>query len=650
MPNVLAPAGMDLGEVLHVLRKRRSWIAIAAVAGVIASALWTFTREPLYQAVTQIEVVGRPAASLVRENGLVDLEESSEFETHRYLLTTPRILEATASSLDLAARLGRPAGAGWLKQHVTVERVPDTRIFRITATAPSPELAKDVANTLRDVYEKDDVERRLAGAKRQLAWLNEQMVNVKKQVETSELALLQYVETANLDLVEIPESEEKEDDLKPTGSKILASLEDDLSKRGLELDRMRLDRTEQHPEVVRAKQEVKLLQNRIADEKKRVAKENEKRIRYGMLRRDAELNRQLYHLLMKEVKETNLVGDDGEGRLVVLEKASAPSRGRPVYPKRAANVALGLAAGLLFGIGLAFLQESLDRTLKSREEIERVLGLPVLGTIHRVGSGKRAAGDRFLVKADGSWSPELEDFRTLRTNLRFARPEGENRTVLVTSTAPQEGKTTIATNLAVVCAQAGERVLLVDADLRRPAVHLALGIENGVGLTNLLVEREGAPEGEALKTTPYPMLTVITAGAYAPNPPDILESARMRELLGSWKRRFDRVIVDSPPQSSVVDPAILTPLADGVLLVVSSGRVEGERARLAKRQLQSAGAKFYGILVNQLSKDSDRYGYSYGYGYGYGGYGYGRRQEEAASDKGGEKDEATPLPPKSADA
>lgn len=636
---------MDLGEVLHVLRKRRSWIALAAVAGAVASALWTFTREPLYQAVTQIEVVGQPAASLVREHGILE-KEASEFETHRYLLTTPRILNATAASLDLPARLGgRPAGASWLKAHITVERVPDTRIFRITATAPSPDLARDVANTLRDVYEKDDVERRLAGAKRQLDWLNEQMVNVKKQVEASELALIQYVETSSLDLIEIPDSEEKESDLKPKGSKILASLEDDLSKRSLELERLRLDRTDAHPEVVRGKQEVKLLEGRIIEERKRTAKENEKRIRYGMLRRDAELNRQLYHLLMKEVKETNLVGDDGEGRLVVLERAVSAASNRPVYPKPMANLALGLAAGLLFGIGLAFLQESLDRTLKSREEIERVLGLPVLGTIHRVAAGKRAAGDRFIVRTDGTWSPELEDFRTLRTNLRFARPEGENRTVLVTSTAPQEGKTTIATNLAVVCAQAGERVLLVDADLRRPAVHLALGLENGIGLTNLLVEREGAPEGEALKSTAWPNLTVVTAGAFAPNPPDILESARMRELIATWKKRYDRVVIDSPPQSSVVDPAILTPLTDGVLLVVSSGRVEGERARLAKRQLQSAGAKFYGILVNQLSRDADRYGYGYGYGYGRYGYGYGNRPEG---------EEAAPLPDekpgKSADA
>lgn len=627
---------MDLREVVHVLRKRWTWIAAAAVAGLSASALWTYTRTPLFEAVTQIEVIGSPTVGGDLPFPYAD-DERTGFETHRYLLTSRRVLEAASASIDLPGRLDG-AGPDWLARRVTVERVPDTRIFRIAATAPDPGLARDIANALRDVYEQDDIGRRLAGAKKQLAWLEQQMGDVKGQVEQSELALIQYIETANLDLVDMPrggDSEGNGSDLTPTGSGILASLEADLARKELALAQERLDRTDAHPGVVRAKQEMEILRTRIAAEKKRVAEENKKRIRYGMLRRDAELNRQLFHLLMKEVKETNLVGDEAQGRIEVLETAVAnPS---PVYPKPATNLPLGLAAGLLFGVGLVFLQESLDRTLKSREEVERALGLPVLGVVHRVGArrGGRSRGapeERFLVRSDGGWSPELEDFRTLRTNLRFARPEGENRIVLVTSTAPQEGKTTIATNLAIVSAHAGEKVLLVDADLRRPAVHQALAIKNGVGLTNLLVERQGAPEGEALIPTAWPNLTVITAGAFAPNPPDLLESARCAELIAAWKKRYDRVIIDSPPQSSVIDPSILAPVVDGVLLVVSAGRIEAERARLSRRMLANAGARFYGAVVNHLSRSDDRYGYGYGYPYSYG------RREEA------DEEPVTPLP------
>lgn len=612
-----------------MLRKRRSWIATSGIVGLSIAALWTFTRKSLWEAVTQIEVTGAPQEKIARDWMLGNLDEKSELATHKYHLTSERILDRAAASVELSTRLGRPAGGRWIASHLTVERIPDTRIFRIAALAPDAALAKDLANAVAAVYERDDVDRRSADAKKKLAWLEEQMADMKKQVEESELSLIQYMETANLDLVEVtPGPDEKAGgaELAPAGSAVLRDLEAELSRKALQLDRERLDKTEANPDVKRLKAEMAILANRIAAERRRVTEENKKRIRYGMLRRDAELNRQLFHVLMKELKEVNLVGDDDGSRIQVLRTAEASPF--PVYPTPARHLGLGLAAGLLVGVGLAFLQESLDRTLKTREEIERALGLPVLGVLHRVGSARRGAaaspflskssgGERFVLRLDGAkWTPEVEDFRALRTNLRFARPDGENRTVLVTSTAPEEGKTTIATNLAVVMAQAGERVLLVDADLRRPAVHAALELANGRGLTNLLVE--GAEQdAEAIRPTSSANLFVLTAGDFAPNPPDLLESARMRELFAAWRGRFDRVIVDSPPQTSVVDPSILAPLADGVLLVVASGRVDAERARLARRQLAASGARFFGCVVNHVQRGGDGYGYGYGYGDGY---------------------------------
>ena len=326
--------------------------------------------------------------------------------------------------------------------------MPDTRIFRITARAPEAALAADIANAVAAVYEKDDIGRRTADAKKKLTWLDEQMKDVKKQVEESELALIQYMETANMDLVEVAPGSDaaggSSADLAPSGSPVLRDLEGELGKKSMQLDRERMDKTDANPDVKRLREEMSILDKRIAAERKRVTEENKKRIRYGMLRRDAELNRQLFHVLMKELKEVNLVGDDDGSRIEMLRSAVASSR--TVYPRPLQHLALGLAAGLLFGIGLAFLQETLDRTLKSREEIERVLGMPVLGVVHRVGAKgskafipKTGPDERFVLRleAGSPWAPELEDFRTLRTNLRFARTDGENRTLLVTSTAPE---------------------------------------------------------------------------------------------------------------------------------------------------------------------------------------------------------------------
>ena len=640
-----ALGGMDLKQVVGLLRKRASWIASSAVVGVVVSLLVTFSQDPLYKATAQLDVTGAPAQS-----SLVDLgggtraaPDNNAYETHRYMLTTNRVLDAAAAAIDLPKRLNQPgAGAGWLKRHVTVDLVPNTHILRITALAPEPQLAADIANGLATTYEKDDIDRHSETAKKDFASLSEKMVEEKDQVEKAEAALIDYVQTANLDLVDMSGAsgaDKNDTDLEPSGSKILGDLETQRALKKRDLEEERLDRTDEHPAVIRLKQEIAILDRQIADERARVNDENKKRIRYGILRRDAELDRELYQVLLKDLKQRDLVGDDESGRISVIESAVAPGKGSPVSPQPWVNLGLGIGAGLLFGIGLTFLQESLDRTLKSREEIERVLGLPVLGVVHRVASAKRQAAlpggknpapERFVLRSDGGWSPELEDFRTLRTNLRFARPEGENKTVLITSTAPQEGKTTIATNLAIVAAQAGERVLLVDADLRRPAIHLALQMENGPGLTNLLVERDDAAvASQAVRETPWPNVTVITAGAFAPNPPEILESERTKALIAQWKAKYDRIIIDSPPQSSVVDPALLAPLVDGVVLVIGSGRVDAERARLARRQLGTSGAKFYGAVLNQLTRGRDAYGYGYGYGgygaygYGYGSYGYG---------------------------
>ena len=169
----------------------------------MSAALWTFTRTPLYEATTQIEVTGIPQDSIATEAIFGPRDEKSEFATHKFHLTSERILDAAAISIALPDRLGSPANGRWIAKRLSVERVPDTKIFRITARAPEAALAADIANAVAAVYEKDDIGRRTADAKKKLAWLDEQMTDVKKDVENSELALIQYMETANMDLVEV---------------------------------------------------------------------------------------------------------------------------------------------------------------------------------------------------------------------------------------------------------------------------------------------------------------------------------------------------------------------------------------------------------------------------------------------------------------
>lgn len=593
-------------DALRIMRKHWTWILACAAAACAATAAWTWTRPPVYEAAALIEVEPRA-------NPLVD-DRAGAFETHRYLLKGRPMLEKAAETLDLAGTHGVTNGYAFLESRVFVDHIPETEILRIRARASEPELARDIANTLARAYVREDADRRVQASKRLLSWLQEQMVDIKAQVEDSEMALIQYVETAQLDLVDVSgEGSNGSDEL--AGSPVLRDYHLALGKDELALEHALLDYTEAHPDVIRLKNEIRILKEKIAEERKRIATENKKRIRYEMLRRDAQLNREMFAVFMREMKRVNLMGDDPVERIQVHEEAVAPPADHPIAPRKGQNMLLGTLAGLLLGIGFAFLHESLDRTLKRPDEIEEATGLPILATVHRKVLPK--GQERFLVEPTGTWGRELEDFRALRTSLRYARAESENHVLEITSALPQEGKTTVVTNLAMVMGQAGERVLIVDADLRRPAVHAALAIDNDRGLTNLLAEGVEDPLSVVRKTE-FPNVFVVTAGAHAPNPPELLESDAMKMALEIWRNEFDRIIIDTPPVGGVVDPRILAPLVDGVALLVSTGRADAETVRAARAELDQVGARFFGVVVNQLAKGGDGYGYGYGYGYYYG--------------------------------
>ncbi len=653
-------------EALLVLRKRWRRVVASGFAGVAVAAIYTFSRPPTYEASTLVEIQAPFSHLDSRSPFQQRTKDETNVGAHIELIQTDRVLNAAAVALDLPSRvealrmvrppapvaadattLGLAGGPGaavagssfgpaaadspasvagspsartaaspltrWLREQIRVEGVHGASMIRITARASTPELARDIANTLSEVYARSDLQMRVESQIRQLSWLNEQLAGIKSQVENGDLALLQYIETANIGLLSGGSGDASEA-LNPTATNTLTSLEADLSQKELALALARLDLTAKHPRMERLEEEVKILRAQIGHERRRVTEENKKRIRYGMLLRDAELNRELFNLLLKELKEKNLFADDRRSRIEVLEVATLPDARRPISPKPPRDLALGFAAGLLLAIGLTLVQETLDQTVRSEEEVEKLLNLPVLGVVRKISREAQAqvsakeSADRGAIGAR-----TVEAFRSLRTNLIYSRPEDQSRVILVTSTTPQEGKTTVSTNLAMVMAEAGEKVLLIDADLRRPAVHERLNLRRVPGVTNLLIEKVGTASDYTVSVPAHPNLHVLTAGAFAPNPTSLFESARMKELLAHWRTQYDRILIDSPPQLPVADATILGPMVDGVLMVISAGAVEGQRARLSCRQLEAAGAKFFGVVLNQ--KLSSRMHYEYGYYY-----------------------------------
>ncbi len=320
-------------------------------------------------------------------------------------------------------------------------------------------------------------------------------------------------------------------------------------------------------------------------------------------------------VLKEEVAQLQVNGATSTSGVEFVTPAQAPAS--PSSPKPAQDALLGLAAGLMLGLGAAFLRDSLDDTLTSKEAAERAGGAPAIAMVPMVSSWRKRNRAEIASSAAPT-SPAAEAYRSLRTSLQFTRQGHELRTLLVTSPAAAEGKTSTLANLGAVFAQGGERVALVSCDLRRPRLGAFFDIEEQSGLTTVLLGQQTLEQ--ALQQVPgYDCLWVLGAGAVPPNPAELLDGPRAREIFTALRENFDLVLVDSPPVLPVTDALVLSKYADGTLLVVAAGQTRrGELQRAAERFAQ-AKSPVLGIVLNEVTKQSG-YGSGYGYGYGYGPY------------------------------
>ena len=298
------------------------------------------------------------------------------------------------------------------------------------------------------------------------------------------------------------------------------------------------------------------------------------------------------------------------GTVSIVETAERPNS--PVSPNLRLNILLAVVVGFILAGGLALMLEYLDDTVKSPDDVKAVAGLPILGEVGRWRSRK---GEIHLIKR-GERAAEREAYSMLRTNVRFSTLGKSVQVVLVTSTNANEGKSTTAANLAVAVAETGKKVALVDADLRRPSLHRAFGLENRTGLTSALL-KEASLDGDVLRPAPFYTLSLMTSGPLPPNPAELLEWEGFDALLERLKREVDLVILDSPPVLAVADARILAAKADATILVIDSGRTRAAAVRKALQALVAANADILGVVLNKVRKSSRSYEYYYDYSAAY---------------------------------
>jgi capsular exopolysaccharide synthesis family protein len=440
---------------------------------------------------------------------------------------------------------------------------------------------------------------------------------------------------------------------------IETKLNEELKELETELQNALIQCSEGHPTVKALKSRIETVQNKLARQTEEFAKNyielleieyeaakqkeaelsasyeqykqesqslNIKATEYAIIETKLEQSKRFCEILDDRIKELNVSEEAGALNISILETA------RPAEfatsPKKAPTLAASLILGLLFGLALAITRERLDWRLRSAEEISMVLATPVLGIVPSMSDkGKKDNGNKGQKVHLEPKSSIAEAYRSIRTSVFFGVPKGQARTILITSPAPNDGKTTMVSNLAIAMAQAGQKTLIVDADFRKPMQHNIFGFANEVekGLSSILSGQISLDD--AIRSCPTDGLFLLTSGPEIPNPSELLNSEAFSNLLKELTHRYDRVIIDSPPVTSVADSQILAAICDITILVIRAEKSTRKLAQQAKEALAGIGARVLGAVVNDVSPKHSRYGYYSHYSYyGY-GYGYGRKKE-----------------------
>jgi len=372
-----------------------------------------------------------------------------------------------------------------------------------------------------------------------------------------------------------------------------------------------------------------------AEYEKEVSKLPQQELALARLQRSQQVNSDLYAILVKAKNKAEIESASEIGTIEVVDPASNPTK--PVKPKKKLNALLGLISGLIFGAGLAFFLDYGDKTIKTEDEAKKLLNLPVLGVIPRPRApGRYGYGYAYrssqkekrkeirasilqenkspieLITRDLPRSPISDAYRALVTNLQFAELDRKLKTLVVTSSIPLEGKTSVAINLAITLASAGEKVLLADADLRLPKIHKVFELDAAPGLTNILIANK-SPYQVVHSIEGVDNLDLLTSGSLSPNPSELLRSSQMKKLILflEVQKEYDRVLFDSSPLLGVADAPILSSNVDGILLVLAANEVDGQAAQKAKESLAKVKAHILGIILTKVKPEHRAYGEHY---------------------------------------
>lgn len=573
---------------------------------------------------------------------------------------------------------------GMLRGGLAVEKVKMTRLLRISYKHTNPEIAALAANGVAVAFKEYSYSKKTATNDNSSTALNKATRDLESQMQKAEQALANYTRANGIfslegkeDLTTNKLAVLHEQAIRAETDRIIKqSLYEDvrqgrvaqlpealanqqtldlqrkLSELNVTLSQLNVKYGTENPRVAEVKDQMATLQKEIVSTRTQLSdklrtdyeravrdessmkaalnrakgeavQQNQTSIQLNILKQNVETAKTLYTDFLQKTKQVDLEKLQKDRDVSVAEPARLP--GGPIGPSRSRSVLLAFILSLGVSLGLVFLLDHLDNTIKTVDDVSRYVRLPALGVIPAIGSGSRrqnslygAKAEKAALAANSLLSPKdaykdagsvAEAYRMLRTSILLAAAGQPPKTVLVTSSQPGEGKTTTAINTSICLSQLGATVLLIDADMRRPRVHKALGIDHRRGLSNYLSGNISLKT--VVQATKIKNLYVLPSGIVPPNSADLLSSEKFRAMLHKLSQHFDHILIDSPPIGSVTDPVIVSRLVDGVMLIVHGGKSSREMVVHSRQELSNVGAKIFGVVLNNVNMQRDGYDYYY---------------------------------------
>jgi polysaccharide biosynthesis transport protein len=598
---------MEIKQYLYLLQHWAWLLILGLVLGTAAGFGYGSSQTPIYRTSARVQVQTASAGS---SNPYSFYTDEQLAQTYVQTIKTSPILKAASQKLGYTVTGGNI---------VSTTLLQGTQLIDIVVEDSNAQHAADIANTLVDVFTQSvsdaQAQRFLSSEdslKKQIAQVEEQITSLQTQSSVvSEASLKESIDKAQAEMDRLQTE--------------IVAVKGEVNKLKIRpVDPYGRTPTPS-PEILRQIDEKELLLSQLQTNYDQFSSIYSNLVVLGSSSGRVDSNSQQMQstLAIYQQIRSNLLGSYESIRLtrqasatniILIEPATVPYG--PVRPRPLQNTGMGAMVGLFLAGAIVFVIEYLDDTIKTAEQISQTLGLPVIGYIAEIEHGQEKA-----YVSDNPRSPVAEAFRTLRTNLEFAGVDQPLKTLLVVSVHPGEGKSTVASNLSITLAQGGKRVLLIDADLRRPRIHHVFDLANRAGLSDLF--RDSNSIIDVARVWKDSSLNIITSGSIPPNPADLLASKKMETILASAEQTADLVIVDAPP-FLVADASILASRVDGILLVIRPGKTPMDSALSTLEQIKRAGGRIVGVVMNRIPRNRPYYygGYRHYTNYYRGNYAY----------------------------